>query len=73
MKSVLIKEDDQELTIRIKKSDFDTEFLQHLLRRLEFEKLIKKADFDLDILTNLKTDFQSGWNEREAKYYSGNK
>jgi hypothetical protein len=71
MKALLIEDNGDTLTIKLNKAEFDSSFLESIVKRMEFERLTSKAQIDPSIVTYFKSELSNSFNESQAQYYKG--
>lgn len=65
METLLIEDKGEELIIRINKSDFNEQFIDDMVKRIRFEKLVQKAQFDPSIISAIKDELSKDFVEKD--------
>lgn len=69
MKALLVEDNGNQLTIKINKSDFNSAFLDNIVKRIELEQLVTKAEVDPSVLTYLKDELSKSFRDNHEHYY----
>jgi hypothetical protein len=69
MKALLVKDNGNQLTIKINKSDFDSNFLGNIVKQIELEQLVHKADIDSSVIPFFKNELSLSFVKNQEQYY----
>lgn len=68
MENFIIENNREELIFKLKKSDFDSNFIISLIKRLETESLAQRSGFDESILSIAEEIKSDWWKQNKTDY-----
>lgn len=71
MKNIEIKNEGNQMILKLNKEGFDEDYLISLVKRLQIEELAKKSEFSSDILNIAEQINQDWWDENGEEFLKG--
>jgi len=71
MKNLEIKNEGNQVILKLNKEGFDENYLISLVKRLQIEELAKKSEFNSDILSIAEQINQDWWDKNGEEFLKG--
>ena len=71
MKNIEIKNEGNQMILKLNKEGFDENYLISLVKRLQIEELAQKSEFNSDILSIAEQIDQDWWDENGEEFLKG--
>ena len=71
MKNIEIKNEGNQMILKLNKEGFDENYLISLVKRLQIEELAQKSEFNSDILSIAEQIDQDWWDENGEEFLNG--